>query len=265
MAIAQSLHGALTPVTDRPDEDRTDEAPRIAGRIAYQDSDLIVIAKQRGELVHGPNSLEDDVRAYLHGRLAGGLSFRPGPVHRLDRNTSGLVVFAVSLRGAQAAAAAFRDGTIVKRYVAVFEGTVKAAVWRDSLSRDERTRTTRKATGEAGSRDAVTIVEPVAANGRLTVATVRIATGRTHQIRSQAALHGHPLAGDRKYGSTAPGPYLLHAASLTATGGAVRFGHLHAQLPEPFAERLRREFGARTVREIERRSVAPAAAHYGAH
>ncbi len=254
--LAESLHGRPTAV--RKSDSGTGvkgDGSSLAGRIVHEDDDLLVVNKRRGELTHGPGSLDAAVHAYLAGRPTNGVSFRPGPTHRLDRNTSGLLVFSLSLRGAQAAAAAFRDGTMLKRYVALFEGVLAADAWDDLLSRDRAHRVTRQAGGAAsdpGMR-ALSRVEPIAINATHTLGLVRIATGRTHQIRAQAAIHGHPLAGDRKYGSTESGSYLLHAASLTVAHPreGIGFSHLYARIPEEFRLRVREDFGPHALQRLD--------------
>ena len=243
--------GSGRPTVDRSRPPRP-SGPPLEQRVVHEDDDLLVVAKLRGELTHGRASLEDRVRAYLTGRLASGVSYRPGPVHRLDRNTSGLVIFGVSLHGAQAATEALQSGAVTKRYVALLDGEVTATTWHDTLERDRSAKTTivrHRQTNEG--RNAVTHVEPVASNGSTTVALVTIETGRTHQIRAQAAHHGHPLTGDRKYGSAAPGPYYLHAASLTAT--SLSFSHVWSDLPGPFERRLRGFYDESVLAEVRAR------------
>ena len=291
LEIAETLHSARIRRTEEPDgagvgastdqphdgrkpaaatrRAKRESPPALAGRIVFESRDLIVVNKMRGELTHGPDSLETIVREYLAGRGAGGVSFRPGPVHRLDRNTSGLVIFAASLAGAHRAGEALRTGRLEKRYLALVEGRLRAARWEDRLERDESSRTTGAAGGGgaggrggsgggAGGRVAVSVVEPVVADRDATLAVIRIETGRTHQIRAQAALHGHPLAGDRKYGGHGRSAYLLHAASLTAPAESdIGFEHLEAPLPAAFAERIERVFGAGTLRIASRALSGP--------
>ncbi len=254
--LAESLHGRRT--VDRtgvPDGRTGGDGSSLSRRIVHEDNDLLVVNKRRGELTHGAGSLETAVHAYLAGRPTDGVSFRPGPVHRLDRNTSGLLVFSLSLRGAQAAAAAFRDGTIGKRYVALFEGTLTAGTWDDLLGRDRAQRVTRRVEGTASDTGlrAVSKVEPIAASATHTLGLVRITTGRTHQIRAQAGIHGHPLAGDRKYGSTEAGPYLLHAASLTVAQPheGIGFSYLYADIPDSFRTRVEEHFGTHALQRLD--------------
>lgn len=186
---------------------------------------VLYLNKPRGILVHdGPDSLEALVRRAYPDSGAGSLSFRPGPLHRLDRNTSGVVAFSLSLRGAARFLEAMRAGRIEKRYLAVLDGLLMhEATWRDRLVRDTARRISRSAetteSRDPGS-EAITRILPLARSnperarpGR-TLALMQLETGRTHQIRAQAALHGHPLSGDKKYGSRSEGPYLLHAWSL---------------------------------------------------
>ncbi|MDR2211742.1 MAG: RluA family pseudouridine synthase [Spirochaetaceae bacterium] len=234
--------------------------------ILWEGGGLLILNKPAGLAVHGASAagdtLEKRVRLYLAGRLSPSLSFTPGPLHRLDKPTSGIVVFSTTLNGARRFSALLREGKIRKRYVAILEGDLaERAVWEEDLYRDREERKTRvvKASHDSGDsgRRACTAVFPMARTGRkgkaYTLAGIAIETGRTHQIRAQAAHHGHPLAGDRKYGggpwgeNPGPGGFFLHAAELELPEDfpdlAQEKGLFRAPLPEPFSRAVRALFG----------------------
>lgn len=227
------------------DEARGLSAPDpLDGHIAFENEYIVVVAKSRGELVHGAGSLEHDVRRHLSKRPARGVSFRPGPVHRLDRNTSGLVVYAASLRGAQRMSEAIQAGGLTKRYAAVVQGRIGGpAVWRDPLRRNrDAQRTVADPLGLASE----TRVEPITARNGVTLVEIELTTGRTHQIRAHAQIHGHPIMGDRKYGGgSTRGGYILHAGflELSAQFADVGFRRLWQRLPPEPATRVATLFG----------------------
>jgi 23S rRNA pseudouridine955/2504/2580 synthase len=228
--------------------------------ILWQGGGIIVFNKPSGLTVHGPGGLDGMARAYLAGSLLPSLSFRPGPLHRLDKPTSGVIVFSTSLEGARCFSSLLREHRLKKYYLALVEGLVKEdAVWQDELLRNRAAKTT--FTTETGKgKTALTKVSPLAvtppdaANTR-TLLLVEITTGRTHQIRAQAAAHGHPLAGDLKYGAYTPsgerrgGGFLLHAWKLEAPETvpglpAIPFPRsITAPPPAAFLERIRTLFG----------------------
>jgi len=180
-------------------------------------SGLLVLNKPAGVPVHGPGGLDIIVQKYLYKKIPASLSFRPGPLHRLDQPTSGILVFSTSLAGAHYFTALTREGRLVKGYLALVEGLLtKEEVWEDRLVRDSQRHKTLAANGAVDGKAALTRVRPLASAAGLTLVRAVIGTGRTHQIRAQAALHGHPLAGDRKYGGGfQPEGFLLHAHTLT--------------------------------------------------
>jgi 23S rRNA pseudouridine955/2504/2580 synthase len=206
-------------------------APRLpAGKpdslqslIVFEDSNFLALNKPWGILSHGPDSLDEQVKAFLAPLLPPSLAFSPAPLHRLDRNTTGLIVFSKSIAGARDFTAALAGGKIKKIYYALLEGRFPAAqTWEDNLVRDSKNRITRIAPPDAKiGKAALTEVRPLAVSAFCTLCELTIRSGRTHQIRSQAALRGHPLAGDRKYGGQAlagaphKGAYILHAARLS--------------------------------------------------
>jgi 23S rRNA pseudouridine955/2504/2580 synthase len=219
---------------------------------------LLFVNKAAGAAVHGPGSLETLVRAYLAPKLPPSLGFRPGPLHRLDRPTSGVLTFGASLEGARRFSALIREGRVGKTYLALVEGRVdRPLIWEDPLYRDREARKTRAAEAGEEAKPARTRVFPLGQGGGCSLVRLEIETGRTHQIRAQGALHGHPLAGDRKYGGGfTPGGLLLHALSLSFPAGegqgAIRVG---APLPGAFRRRIRsllgEEAGEELIRGIE--------------
>ncbi|MDR2796931.1 MAG: RluA family pseudouridine synthase [Treponema sp.] len=225
--------------------------PRTPIPILWEGTGVLVLNKPAGLTVHGPASLDTLVRSYLAERLPPSLSFRPGPIHRLDTPTSGIILFSTTLKGAQYFSTLIRERQVKKQYLALVDGKLEApSRWEDLLIRDRNTGKTRVTENQAvAAQDAETAVFPLATTSRYSLILAAIHTGRTHQIRAQAAFHGHPLAGDRKYGgSFQPGGLLLHAYTLEfpvteATKGMGLPETLKAPLPDAFRMRIGELFG----------------------
>jgi len=184
--------------------------------ILWEDSGLIAVNKPAGISVHGPDSLDTQVRSFLCDKLPPSLSFTPGPLHRLDKPSSGIVVFSSSIEGARLFTSLMREKKVRKTYLVIVEGNIKnEQIWRDSLLRDKEIKKTFIAKEDEQGKNAVTKVTPLSVNGNYTLIKAEIETGRTHQIRAQAASHGHPVAGDVKYGGKKiKGDIFLHAWKL---------------------------------------------------
>ncbi len=210
--------------------------------ILFENDNLIAFNKPPGVLVHGRSSLQTYVLDYLQEQQRESLSFTPGPLHRLDRNSSGLVLFGRSLAGASRFTALLRSHEVTKRYVVLLSGKLtRQAIWEDRLDRDT---TAKKTKPSAAGRRVKCQVTPLLSRTECTLAIVSMQSGFTHQIRAQAAIHSRPLVGDAKYGSSARGIFLLHAASISLNEAdpILGFRSLTAPLPGRSMARLRTFF-----------------------
>jgi 23S rRNA pseudouridine1911/1915/1917 synthase len=200
------------------------EPPGLAGvemelRIVHEDSDVLVLDKPPGMLVHpvGPDprpTLSHGVAYHLEAR---GIRTRVRPVHRIDRDTSGLVLFALDARAHQRLDLQLRERTLSREYLAFVQGVpepdsaaIDAPIARDPL------RAGRRRVHESGDA-AVTRYRVAERFPAAALLSLSLETGRTHQIRVHLAHVGHPVLGDPLYGVRAPGPLrrqALHASRL---------------------------------------------------
>lgn len=245
------LHDSLGPRSEvAPAGVHADELASLADILILATADLLFVNKRRGELSQGAEGLEGRVRRALAARTAASLSFAPGPLHRLDRNTTGIMAFPRSSAGARAFTALLRERRVAKRYLALVDGEeMPAGTWRDRIARDEATL---KSSVSAEGDEARAEMRPLLRRGGLGLLLIELHSGLTHQIRVQASSRGIPLAGDAKYGGgSIPGGYILHALSLGFPSPPFPDlpGLVAAPLPAEASSRLESIFGAEELRE----------------
>jgi 23S rRNA pseudouridine1911/1915/1917 synthase len=222
--------------------------------VAWEDEHLIVVDKPAGVVVHPARGHRSGTLAQaLAGRVAGGEDpERAGIVHRLDRDTSGLLVVARTEPVHAALKRLLASRELVREYLALVEGrpAARRGTIDAPLGRDRRVRT-RISTDTDEPREAVTHFEVERALPHDTLLRVRLETGRTHQIRAHLLAIGHPVAGDPEYGAAGRHGLrrqFLHAARLAfphpVTGAAV---DVSSPLPPDLAAALERAEGGGPV------------------
>ncbi|MDP3836601.1 MAG: RluA family pseudouridine synthase [bacterium] len=237
---------------------KTLETPHGAIKILHEDDDLLIIDKPSGLVVHeGDTTTEPTLADYLlaaYPKIAGvgEDELRPGIVHRLDREASGLMVIARNNKAFEHLKKQFKKRTIKKEYIALVFGKVikdegkilfpivrsragfKMAALPMSADKIEESKKGRLSNRDKGvieayekSREAITEFEVTKKWNHLSLLSVKIKTGRTHQIRVHFAAYGHPLVGDDIYGTPKTkarnkkinlGRIFLHAHKLSFTG-----------------------------------------------
>ena len=234
-----------------PEAAETDlQAQDILLDIRYEDSDVIVINKPKGLVVHPAPGHPDGtvVNALLHhcgDSLSGiGGEKRPGIVHRIDKDTSGLLIAAKNDFAHAHLSAQLKDHSLARTYECIVcgnlkedSGTIDAPIGRHPTDRKKM------AVTEKNSRNAVTHWEVIARYRGYTHVRCKLETGRTHQIRVHLAWRNHPIVGDTVYGHKKPELGLdtqcLHAVALDfihpRTGKPV---HVECELPEYFKKAL---------------------------
>jgi 23S rRNA pseudouridine1911/1915/1917 synthase len=212
--------------------------------VVFEDDDVLVVDKPAGVVVHpGPGVRGATLVEALAGRVAGGDDpDRPGVVHRLDRDTSGLLVLARTPAAHASLGEQMKHRRIEREYVALVKGrpAARTGTIDAPLGRDRRRRTLRSADTDE-PREAVTHFETEETFEGATLLKVTLETGRTHQIRAHFKAIGHPVLGDREYGAAHPGleRQFLHARRLAFAhpNGGERV-ELRSELPDDLAATL---------------------------
>lgn len=212
--------------------------PRVS--LLYEDDDILVIVKSAGLLtVSTPNEKDETAQAILNDYLRSKRGDRVHVVHRLDRDTSGVMLFAKSFDVREEVKETFAEHDIERVYYAVVQGRPerKSGTIRSYLQEDERTFDVRSVTDPVRGKLAVTHYKWIATNGDYSLLEVRLETGRKNQVRVHLFETGTPVVGDSRYGKPSdPLERLgLHAAILgfdhPTTGKRMRFT---APLPDSF-------------------------------
>ena len=202
------------------------EAQQIPLDVCYEDADVIVVNKPKGLVVHPApghpdGTLVNALLAHCGDSLSGiGGERRPGIVHRIDKDTSGLIIAAKNDFAHASLAAQLKDHSLARTYVCIVcgniredSGVIDAPIGRHPADRKKM------AVTEKNSRSAVTHWRVLERFGGYTLVECRLETGRTHQIRVHMAYRGHPILGDMVYGHKKPelgqDSQCLHARELT--------------------------------------------------
>ncbi len=219
------------------------EPENLELNVIYEDEDVIVLNKPRGTVVH-------PAPGHYSGTLVNGLlhhckdlsgingMLRPGIVHRIDKDTSGVIVVAKNDRAHLSLAEQLKDHTVTRKYVAIVQGnithdlgTVDAPIGRDPKDRQSMT------VVRQNSKHAVTHFNVKERFGDYTLIELKLETGRTHQIRVHMQSIGHPVVGDPKYGSAKSAFEIdgqaLHAETLGFNHPRTnKYVEFHAPIPE---------------------------------
>lgn len=179
-------------------------------KITYEDANILIVEKWPNILVHPDEkgkepSLTDYVLSYLHAKgdyvPENEVTFTPAPCNRLDRNTSGIVIFGKSFEGLRSVNEMIRDGKVEKYYNALVKGKIKDGLYKGYIHKNEEANiSTIFDERIKDSKEIAMEVKTIRTNGAYSFLEINLITGRSHQIRAHLAHLGTPIIGDNKYG-----------------------------------------------------------------
>lgn len=219
--------------------------PQVYLKVVYEDPDIKVVIKPAGMLVHptSTNQAEATVVDAILNETTDDDAVRPGIVHRLDRNTSGLIILAKSKVAKEYMQKQFADRKVKKTYIMLVVGHLKEpeAIVRVPLARS-KTHPLKRIADPSG-KSAETAYKVLESIGNYDLVEAKPTTGRTHQLRAHLAHLGHPIVGDKLYGADSfldLGRYFLHAAKLEFVSPNNTKVSVEAPLPQELHDLLQK-------------------------
>ena len=226
--------------------------------IVFEDENILVANKPAGMPVQGGSdetaeNLNDILLYYLKQKGALTDIFKPGVANRLDRNTGGIVIMGKNLAAAQALALALRENKADKRYIAAVCGKVeKSGEISGWHSKDNKNRVLITPHRREGAVPVKTLYEPLFTGEKYSILSVKLITGKSHQIRESLNISGHPIIGDPKYGNSETNAFfkkkfglthqLLYAVSFTLTEQTGALAYLNGKkiecIPDKTAQKV---------------------------
>ena len=233
--------------------------------VTYEDENILIVEKWPGVLVHPDQkgaepSLTDYVLSYLHGKgdylPEKEKTFTPAPCNRLDRNTSGAVIFGKNFEALREMNEMIREGQVKKYYNALVTGRIKDGMYTGYISKNENENISKVYDKEMPNTKKIAMeVKTIQSNGAFSFLEIDLITGRSHQIRTHLSHLGHPIVGDTKYGDRNINSFFdnkfglnyqfLYAYKLIIKGGEGKLAYLKnktiAEALPPMFKKVKRD------------------------
>lgn len=207
-----------------PDEKKKIPEVEPEFKVTYEDENILMVEKWPGILVHkdmeGTDvTLTDQVLSYLvqKGEYDPNAekTFSPSPVNRLDRNTSGIVMYGKNFEALKALNELIRDGLITKNYMAIVKGRIKDGEYRAYIEKREDNNVSSVSLEPGPMKKEIAMsVKTIQSSGQFSLVELDLLTGRSHQLRAHLAFLGNPIIGDKKYGDKETNNYLVNKYEL---------------------------------------------------